>query len=220
MVAAVRVPTARTEDRLVPRSLLPSAVVLAVACAVVLLALAIRYHGSTRPGGFDERAYSALASLRMARDPLIAVVDAVPPTCGVLVAVLAGVLAARRKWRAAALVALGPGLALLVTEAGKRVVGRTLDGMLALPSGHTTGIASVVATIAVLRISRARHVGRAAAVGLLAVTLGAAIVGVGMVTLRFHYATDIVAGYCVGVAVPLAVAFAIDRLDPTSAAGR
>jgi hypothetical protein len=34
-----------------------------------------------------------------------------------------------------------------------------------------------------------------------------------MVTLRFHYATDIIAGYCVGVALPLAVALAIDGIS-------
>jgi membrane-associated phospholipid phosphatase len=206
-------PMPRTGDRLVPRSLQRSAAVLSAACAVVLVSLAIRYHGGHDPGGFDERVYSSLTRLRVPRVPLIRAVHAVPPTFGGLVAVLVVVLAARRRWRAAALAALAPGLALLVTEIGKRVVGRTLDGMLALPSGHTTAVTSVVATIALLWVGRARHVGRAVVVGLLAVTLAATAIGLAMVTLRFHYATDIIAGYCVGVALPLAVALAIDGIS-------
>jgi membrane-associated phospholipid phosphatase len=200
----------RRGDRLVPRPLDRTAVVLSAACAVVLTALAVRYHGGHQPGGFDERVYGTLTKVGLPRGPLTRVVDVVPPTFVGLVAVLTVVLAAQRRWRAAALATLGPGLALLVTEVGKPVVGRSLDGMLALPSGHTTGVASVVATIAVLRISRARQVGRAAVLWLLAVTLAAAAIGLAMVTLRFHYATDVIAGYCVGVAVPLAVALVID----------
>jgi hypothetical protein len=204
--------TPSSGDLLLPRRLHRSAVVLSAACAVVVLTLAFRYHGGHRPGGFDERVYRSLTTLRLARGPLTHVVDAVPLTFGAVVGVLAVVLAARRRWRAAALTVLGPGLALLVTEVGKRVVGRSLDGMLALPSGHTTGVASVVATIAVLWIRRARHVGRAAVLGLAAVTLAAAAIGLAMVTLHFHYATDVIAGYCVGIAVPLAVAMSIDRV--------
>lgn len=213
----------RAEGRLVPRPLGRSAVVLAVACVVVFVALAIRYRGGHEPGLLDESVYSHLTKLGMPRGPLTLAVDAVPPTFGAVVAAFTVVLAAQRRWRAVALAALGPGLALLLAEAGKRVVGRSLDGMLALPSGHTAGVASVIATVAVLRVSRARHPGRAAVLGLLAVTLAAAAIGVAMVVLRFHYATDIIAGYCVGVAVPLAVAFAVDgvprRIDETGVSG-
>ena len=185
---------------------------LSAACAVVLAVLAVRYYGGDQSGAVDEWVYGNLTKLRLAHGPLTRVVDVVPPTFVGLVGVLTVVLGARRMWRAAALAMLGPGLALLVTEVGKPVVGRSLDGMLAFPSGHTTGVTSVVAMIAVLRISRARHVRRAAVLGLLAVTLAAAAIGLLMVTLRFHYATDVIAGYCVGVAVPLAVALAIDGM--------
>jgi undecaprenyl-diphosphatase len=201
----------RSSERLVPPPLNRIALIFLAGCAVVLTALAVRYRGGHQPGGFDEWAYSNLTKVGLPRGPLTRVVDVVPPTFVGLVAVLTVVLAARRSWHAAALATLGPGLALLVTEVGKRVVGRSLDGMLAFPSGHTTGVASVVAMIAVLRISRAGHVRRAAVLGLVAVTLAAAAIGLAMVTLRFHYATDVIAGYCVGVAVPLAVALAIDR---------
>jgi membrane-associated phospholipid phosphatase len=209
-VDAVGVPTPRGGDRLVPRPLHRSTFVLTAACAVVLTALAVRYHGGHQPGGFDEWVYRNVTKVRLPHGPLTSVVNVVGPAFVGFVAVLTVVLAARRRWQAAALATLGPGLALLVTEVGKRVVGRSLDGMLALPSGHTTGVASVVAMIAVLRTSRARHIGRAVVLGLLAVTLAAAAIGLAMVTLRFHYATDVIAGCCVGVAVPLAVALAID----------
>jgi membrane-associated phospholipid phosphatase len=202
--------TERDGDRLLPGSLRRSAVVLSAACVVALTVLAVRYHGGDRPGAFDEWAYVGLTNLRLPRGPLTGVVDAVPPVFVGLVAVLTVALVARRRWRRAALATLGPGLALLVTEVGKRLVGRSLDGGLALPSGHTTGVASVVTMIAVLRISRATHVRRAALLGLLAVTLAAEAIGFLMVTLHFHYATDIVAGYCVALAMPLAVALAID----------
>jgi undecaprenyl-diphosphatase len=215
-VGVVGSPTPRSGDRLIPRPLDRSAVVLSAVCGVVLTALAVRYHGGHRPGAFDERVYGDLTRLGLPRGALILVVDAAPPTFVGVAAALTVVLAARRRWRAVALATLGPGLALLVTEVGKRVVARSLDGMLAFPSGHTSGVASVVATIVVLRISRARRVGRAAVLGLLVVTSGAAAIGLAMVTLRFHYATDVIAGYCVGLAVPLAVALAIDGVPHPS----
>jgi membrane-associated phospholipid phosphatase len=211
-VPAVGGATRRDSERLLPRSLRRSAFALSAACAVVLTALAVRYNGGDRPGTFDEWVYSRLTRLRLPRGPLTSVVDAVPPTFVVLVAVLTVVLAAQRRWRPAALATLGPALALLVTEVGKRVVGRSLDGGFALPSGHTTGVASVVATMAILRLGHATHVRRAAATGLLTATLAAGAIGILMVTLHFHYATDIFAGYCVALAVPLAVALAIDGM--------
>lgn len=202
----------RSAHRLLPRSLRRPAAVVAVACAVVLTALSVRYHGGDRPGAFDRWVYGELLKARLPNGPLTRVADLVAPTFAGLAAVLTLVLAARRRWRPAALTTLGPGLALLTTEVAKRLVGRSLDGMLALPSGHTTGVASVVAVIALLQIGRAEHLRRAAVLGLLAVTMAAAVIGVLMVALHFHYATDVLAGSCVAVAVPLAVAFAIDAM--------
>jgi hypothetical protein len=64
----VGIPTPRSGDRLVPRPLDRSAVVLAAVCAVVLTALAVRYHGGHRPGAFDERVYRDLTKLVDDRD--------------------------------------------------------------------------------------------------------------------------------------------------------
>ena len=97
---------------------------------------------------------------------------------------------------------------------GKHLVGRTLAGQLSLPSGHTTGVTSVAVVVALLVLRATDRPTLAACVtGLVVATLAGLAIGAVMVLLRFHYPTDIMAGWAVAVACTLGTALAIDRLS-------
>jgi undecaprenyl-diphosphatase len=204
--------------RILPVAIRRPAAVLAVVCAVAFLALAVRYHGDSRAGRFDGWVAGWLGSEARV---LSTVSVLAPPLFTALAAVATVTELALRNWRYAALTALGPGLTLLVTELGKVLVDRRIDGSLALPSGHTAGVTSVCLALAIVLIDRARgHVVLGATGGLVVATALGAAMALVMVAGHSHYATDTVAGYCVAVATTLGVAFAIDGVAGRSARGR
>ncbi|GAA4842910.1 hypothetical protein GCM10025787_25310 [Saccharopolyspora rosea] len=128
-------------------------------------------------------------------------------------AVVAGVGYLDRRWTSVLLPAIAAPAAVSVTELLKPVIGRTINAYWALPSGHTTAIVSLL--VAALLVAR-RNRRRARFVGMLVVVLLAfGLVGMvlGLVRLGLHYATDIVAGGCVGTAAVLLVARGLDALD-------
>jgi membrane-associated phospholipid phosphatase len=94
----------------------------------------------------------------------------------------------------------------------KPLVHRTLLGGIAYPSGHTTAIVALAATLTVLLLDPPRP-GRAVAAraAILAVAY-ALVVGVviGLIGLRWHYFTDTVAGAAVGGGTVCALALALD----------
>jgi undecaprenyl-diphosphatase len=100
-----------------------------------------------------------------------------------------------------------------VTTLLKALVGRTLDGDLALPSGHTAGVTAVSLVLALLLVDL---VGTplpapvAAMVVLLPVLAVPGVVALALVATGSHYATDTVAGFCTAVAVTLALGLVLD----------
>lgn len=188
------------------------AAVLAAAAAVLAVVLGLRYHDDTRPGRLDSWASDLLAAGRHAH-LLSVVVDAVPVLATALAAAIAvGCLRARRP-RFAAFAVAGPLLTTVVVELGKRLVDRTIRGQLALPSGHTAGATSVLVVLTLLLLARIRRRVRTIAALLLAgVAVGAAAVGFTMVSIRAHYATDTVAGFCTALAVTLGLALGTDAV--------
>jgi len=218
----VRTGPSPDDQRLVPVPVRRAAAVLAAGCAVVFLALAVRFRGASIGGAFDDR---VLGWLQQHADiPFSAVArltGLVPPVFFLVVIALSIAALALRQWRSAALVVLGPGLSMVVVEVGKTIVGRTLDGRLAMPSGHTAGVTSVSLVVAILVVDRLRsHVVPAAVLGMAAVSLLACVIGVLMVLGGYHYATDTIAGYCAAIATTLAVAFAVDALAGSGARAR
>lgn len=127
----------------------------------------------------------------------------------VLIAVLAIALGHRRL---AVLAIVGPGLTGVATTALKPLVGRTIDGGLAFPSGHTGGATALGVVAALLLIAVLRT-----ATGISALLIaGGAVVSGGVMALalvsdRIHYPTDTVGGFCVAVAVVLTSALVIER---------
>lgn len=135
-----------------------------------------------------------------------------------------------RRFDAAALVVLTPGVALALTEfVLKPLVGRRFgDGSAgaavdelspyAFPSGHTAALTGLTASLAlvVLRAPLGRAI-RTLTVTLLAVwtVIGA----VGLVRNNFHYATDTIGGFLVSVTCALGLALAIDTVARVSSPG-
>lgn len=205
---------------LLPREVRWPAAVLVLCCTGVLVALAVRYHGDHTAGRVDDWVFgqTLLHSHRKVGQWLA---EALPLVMILIAAVLAVVCGLRHRWRFAVLAVLAPSVTIALTETAKHVVDRRIDHYLALPSGHTAGSTSVFLVVGLVVLSRVRrNVRAAAALVLAAVTAGAALVGLLMVSLHDHYATDTVAGYCIALAVTLTLALALDgprrrSLEPT-----
>jgi undecaprenyl-diphosphatase len=107
----------------------------------------------------------------------------------------------------------GPGLTGLITTFGKPVIDRTIGhhGGLAFPSGHTGGATSLALVVALIVAAALRlgAAGTAVLATVCAVGAGGAV-GAGMVVRGAHYPTDVVGGFCTGVAAVLVVALALD----------
>jgi undecaprenyl-diphosphatase len=202
----------------------PALAVVALAIGI-LAVLAVRYAGQHGPGRIDRRVDNWFdtqlgAHQRLAHD--IANLANVPVAALLIAAIVAACLL--RGWpRGAVLAAGAPCLAGVLTQfLLKPLVGRTLGGGLAFPSGHTTGAVAIALVVVVLAL-RAHLAAAARAALVLAAMLYAGAVVVALIAGRFHYATDTVGGACVAVATVLAVALAIDALSPLwsrSASGR
>ena len=193
------------------------ALVAVVAATCVALALGVRYAGEAYPRWLDQTGRA------LARDwfPIprgvagfvIGLFDPVP--LAVLVLVLAGVCLALGRRRLAVLAVAGPVAAGLTTTVLKPVIERTKNGDLAYPSGHmsaATALAVVVALLLVSLLGLRRWGAVAVLVGVPAAV--GAVVGIAMTVTNYHYLTDAVGGFCVGLAVVLSLAVALDRRRP------
>jgi membrane-associated phospholipid phosphatase len=204
----------RHEPRLLPREIHRPALALLVLCAALVTALGARYHDDARAGRLDARIYSEVSDATGAYHHVLSgLASAVPVLVTGLAVVLTAICAAARRWRAATLAIASPGLTTLVVESAKHVVDRTISGGLAYPSGHTAGAASILVGAGILLLSRLRGqvVVKAAALLLIALA-GAGGVGLAMVSIHAHYATDTVAGFGTAAVVTLGLAFGLDAL--------
>jgi membrane-associated phospholipid phosphatase len=108
---------------------------------------------------------------------------------------------------------VGPGLTGVATTTLKPIIGRTIDGDFAYPSGHTGGATALGVVAALLLIAVLRTTTRTSA---LLIAAGALVSGgtmaLALVADRAHYATDTLGGFCVAVAVVLTSALAIERI--------
>lgn len=127
-----------------------------------------------------------------------------------LTAFLLLTLALRGRWRAMAAVAMGMSLSLGLTVVLKTTVGRlrpaavdvlgTVDTGYAFPSGHTLNATVFYGLLAGLLILRVRGV--RARVGIVAGWLVLALaVGYSRIYLGYHWLTDVMAGWSLGIAV-------------------
>lgn len=189
-----------------------SAALLAVVSAAVVLALGVLVHDSSSGTRLDERVRRAIASTVSWswRQHALDITD--PPLIVAVLAVVAVIAIVRRRWDVLALVLIAPPISVVLTELVlKPLVGRHSGDSLAYPSGHETGLGSVVCVLAVVLIgSSVRTVYKA--IGLIVLALLLVIGAIGLVGAFYHYATDIIGAVGVVVTTTLAAALAIDAV--------
>lgn len=195
-------------------------VVLAV---VVTAFLGMRYHGVPMAGRFDGAVDTWVIHTLADHRPVATAVSVLGTVevVGALAVVAAVVLAwLHRSRRAASLVVLAPLLTTIVAEwLMKPWVGRTLEGDLSFPSGHTSRATALAVALIIgarwIGLGR-RMVGVVAALGLVAVVA----VAWSMVAAGYHYATDTMAGMLVGGAVALLSAGVVELVAARLKAAR
>jgi membrane-associated phospholipid phosphatase len=204
----------RAEPPLLPPSLRrPAGLVVSVA-AVVFAVLAARYAGGSNARWLDHRTEKLVDELTPRSRWIVAVIEVGSPLVVVVTAFLTafGCLLVGRR-RLALLAVLGPGAAGACAMLFQPLVGRTIEGDWAYPSGHTAGATSLAllaafVLVTLLRPDPPRAAALVAGIGALAgVTMTVLLVAAG-----WHYATDAVGGFLVAVAAVLGAALLIDAL--------
>ena len=178
-----------------------------------LVALAVHYRGVVGPGPFEAVLAVALReSLGGWTGALRALVVLGRPSTVILAALLMAVVALiAGQPRMAIVAAIAPPLTGGFVLILQPLISRTLDGHVALPSGHTAGATSVALVAALLAVSLAGRYRRsvAAIAGVLSLTV-AGTVAVALVANGLHYVSDTVAGFLVAVTVVFAMALVAD----------
>ena len=206
-----------------PRPLLPPALclpaaVLITGCAVVTASLALAFAGQGRADALDAAVDRTIRdSIGGHPGPLHLLADLGGQEMVTIttVALVVACLVARR-WRGAALAGLAVPAASALTESVlKPFIDRTIGGSPgypSFPSGHATAMFALATTCTVLLAgpSRPRLPGVLRLLLGLGALLIAAAVGIAMVSLGYHYFTDIVAGTAVGIGMVLLTALLID----------
>jgi membrane-associated phospholipid phosphatase len=211
-----------TGPAILPVAMRRPAGVVAVLAILVFGALAARYAGGSTARWLDRLVQFAVSSSVEAHempDIVVALGERLPVV--VLALVLSGLAMALGHRRLAVLAIVGPGLTGLATELSKPLIGRTIGGEFAFPSGHTGG-ATALGIVAALLLVGVVHAAPPTSAALL--TIGAWLCGgtmaFALVAEHAHYATDTVGGFCVAVALVLVSALAIERWAERTSVGR
>lgn len=191
----------------------PTAAVVIVA-AIVFAVLAERYAGGSSARWFDDRTESLVEDITPRTRAVAALIEVGSPPVVVATAALTALAClwfGRR--RLALLAVLGPGLAGAVAMLSQPMVGRTVEGDWAYPSGHTAGATSLALVAAFVLVALLRPDPPWAATLIAGIGV---LTGAGMTVLvvagDWHYATDAVGGFLVAAASVLGCALLIDAL--------
>jgi undecaprenyl-diphosphatase len=192
-----------------------AAVLAVVAAAVMVAAFGIALHDVRSTVAFDRWTARPLFDYVGEGGKNFMVGLSTPAIPLILLAALAVGAALLRRWNVVALSIVGPTAALGLTEyVLKPAVHRTLvlnsvDAGYAYPSGHETGLVSLLVVLLLLlprlRLSRPTTVATASLLAVWAV-LGA----LGLVRAHYHYMSDTVGGIGIAVVCVLGSALVID----------
>jgi undecaprenyl-diphosphatase len=204
----------RPEGAILPPGLRAPAAAVSVLALLVFGVFAARYADDSSAGRLDRHLQRLVASSDRGMSlPDALIVLGNPASVVVLAVLLAALALALGHRRLAVLAIVGPGLTGVATTTLKPIIGRTIEGGLAYPSGHTGGATALGVVAALLLITVLRP---AAGTSALLLSAGALVSGgamaLALVSNGIHYATDTVGGFCVAVAVVLTSALVIERL--------
>lgn len=201
-------------QHVVPPGTRRAAAVAAGVGVAVLVVFGLRYRGESQPRWLDTQIQDAVDDVGPGRSPWLHAVVLLgsPPTVVVLAFLLAGVALHLGRRRLALVAVLGPGLTGVATTTLKPVIGRTLDGEFAFPSGHTGG-ATALAVVTALLFAAVLRTGHRAGTALIlgAPLLMAVALCLAMTAGHWHYPTDAVGGAAAAVAVVLGIALVVER---------
>ncbi|QDQ16048.1 phosphatase PAP2 family protein [Streptomyces spectabilis] len=191
---------------------------VAVLAALVVVVIGVMYSGHSKPGRVDAWIVSPTAdSVRPPWRNVALATDFWGEPAGaalLVVAAVTGCLFLRRP-RAAVLVVVGTGAAVVVTTLVKSLVGRTIHGAdnLSYPSGHTA-FATALALAAALLVTGLLGLDRTAGTALVlgSALVAGAVMGWAQVALSAHYPTDVLGGWCTALVVVPATAWLVDRI--------
>jgi membrane-associated phospholipid phosphatase len=193
-----------------------AAVLVGIISAAGVAGLAIAYWHEVSPGRLDAALLRELSPSSVDMRDLLGYVELLGDWRVVAVLTAAVSLVAMRYGgpRASAFSAAAPIIAAAASELVlKPFVGRRLDGDLAFPSGHTTGITAVAAVVVILVIALGRP-GTTAKIILIASALVVVVaVCFALAALGDHYATDAIGGALVAAGVVSLVALVFDFLS-------
>jgi membrane-associated phospholipid phosphatase len=194
----------------------PWAGALLACCAIFVAALGVLVAHQSRADGLDHaidaRVIAGLGGHRGLLLWLAAPGSLVP--AGVLCAVIVGACLLTGRLNGAVLAAAAVPVAVGLDELLlKPLVDRTYGGNLVYPSGHTTAVFALAATVTVLLLVPPQPAIAAALrvlIPVAACTLGV-IVAIAVIGLQWHYFTDTVAGAAVAVGTVCGLALLLDR---------
>jgi membrane-associated phospholipid phosphatase len=194
----------------------PWAGALLACCAILVAVLGVLFAHQSSADRFDDAIDSrVIAWLSGHRGllPWLAAPGSLKPVGVLCVAIIAACLLAGRLNGAILAAAAVPVAVGLVEVVLKPLVDRTYLGNVVYPSGHTTAVFTLAATVTVLLLNPPRPA-RAAALRVLipvaACALGV-VVAVAVIGLRWHYFTDTVAGAAVAIGTVCGLALLLDR---------
>lgn len=197
------------------------AVAILAGSVIVVGALGAAVHGQTRADGFDNAVDSPFITFFAGHKHLLlwmAFPGTLVPAVVVSVAIAAWCLFTGRRDGAVLALTAVPVATTMDDPLLKHLVGRTYLGALVFPSGHTTSVVALAATLALLLLVPPQQPGSlparlvVVAVGCVAVI----VVVVAVMALRWHYFTDTVAGAAVGVGTVCGLALVLDLVWPAS----
>ncbi|MFN2560191.1 MAG: phosphatase PAP2 family protein [Jatrophihabitans sp.] len=185
-----------------------------VAAIAVVAVVGAAVHGRQTPTGFDTWAarplFNQISELTGAR-----LLNLSSPALSVGgLAVVAALAALVRNWALVAVATVAPTVAIIVTEfVLKPIVHRSIsDAATAYPSGHETGLVSLLVVL-LLVLSRAPFSRAVTAIVVTLLGLWAAIGAIGLVRGHYHFPTDTIGGMGVAMACVLSVALVIDWIS-------
>ncbi|WP_104481774.1 hypothetical protein V5P93_005909 [Actinokineospora auranticolor] len=212
-------------NRLLPKALIIPAVGVAAVSFGVVAAIGRDVANERTAGPLDRAAFRVadwvFSALPGVAEPLSNASR--PPAMITVIVVMAIIALWRRRYRVASLCVLGP-----VVTAGvnswvlKPVVGRTHDGYLAYPSGHTTTLVSILVVLTLVVVANApagERLKQTVVCGAVTVVLTAVAVSA-IVGLRYHYLTDSVGSFFWATGGVITVAALLDLLPGTHPARR